>query len=149
MLATEVRTGCSGLDAAKSWKPLRMEVAQPLWAACCSTWLSSWENFLLLFSCLLTMWRAPLGIPDIFPVGAGGLQVGQPLLAGHMLQPPAGFLGLCWAHSRLLILVFFCRGAQNWMQDCRCSLTSAEERERITLLYLPAVFLLTQPRRPS
>lgn len=50
-----------------------MEIAQPLWAAFCSSWLSSWgKKFFLISSHLLTMWKASLGLFDNFPVGARG-----------------------------------------------------------------------------
>ncbi|KAK4810782.1 hypothetical protein QYF61_008754, partial [Mycteria americana] len=39
-------------------------------------------------------------------------------------------------------------GAQNWIQSSRCSLTSAEERGRITSLDLLAILCLMQPRIP-
>lgn len=58
---------------------------------------------------------------------------------------PDSLVRYCLTCSR----VFFFWGHKTRIQDCRCSLTSAEERDKITLLSLPAVFLLTQSRRPS
>lgn len=53
------------------------------------------KKFLLISSRLLMMRRASLGHLDNFPVGAGGLLLGQPLLTGRVLQPPASLVGLC------------------------------------------------------
>lgn len=38
------RLGCSGPCPVETWMPLRMEVAQPFWAACSSVWPLPWWN---------------------------------------------------------------------------------------------------------
>lgn len=40
----EVRTGCSVLYLDLPWKPLRLEIAQLVWAACSTAWQSPWEE---------------------------------------------------------------------------------------------------------
>lgn len=84
------------------------------------------------------LWRAWLCLP----VGTGDLlfgppklslihnnqvQVPQPLLTGHVLQPQPSWVAPCWARSTLTMsVVFWERGGQIWTQHSRNGLLSTD-----------------------
>lgn len=124
----KVKPGCSEFFLVESWKPPRMETAQPLWAICCDVWLSkccilltlipSLKHFLyfslcpLSFVVLLCITMKSFSLDNRL-VGTGRLLPAlpkpshlqndqvlfpQPLLVQQLHQPVTVFGVLCWSH---------------------------------------------------